>query len=140
MLGHCKMLRRAFKRLIAAGMTLKPLYLTSCARSWEFTHKEGIKPSAERVKTFQDMRSAPKDKKTMLRFVGNVNFQLTFHSPVGSNCKSLVRYFRKDMREDARPWEHLRGRLSLCASLSTHYRGDLMRRHARVPRLTYSIG
>eukprot|EP00965_Chrysotila_dentata_P126941 4199060-Pleurochrysis_carterae.AAC.1 len=109
--GHCEMSRRVFERLIAAGMTLKPSKLHLLRKELEvlgyIVTREGIRPNPEKVEALHKMPAKLKDKKTLLRFIGIVNFNRRFIRRLGHIASPLYDLLKKDVREDEWPWGEL---------------------------------
>eukprot|EP00965_Chrysotila_dentata_P254997 6212065-Pleurochrysis_carterae.AAC.4 len=99
---NCEMLQRVFKRLIAAGITLKlskshilrkELKVLGC-----IVTRGGIRPNLEKVKTLHKMPDKLKDKKAVLRFLGNVNFNSRFIRRLGHTTSPLYHFLKKNVQ------------------------------------------
>eukprot|EP00965_Chrysotila_dentata_P037491 1246857-Pleurochrysis_carterae.AAC.1 len=105
------MLQRVFKRLIAAGMTLKPSKSHILRKKLEvlgyIVTREGIRPNPEKLEALHKMPDKLKDNQAVLRFLGIVNFNRRFIRRLGPIASPLYDLLKKDVREDKWPWGEL---------------------------------
>ena len=84
--GHCELLRRVFRRLILAGMTLKPSKTDLLRKELKvlgFTiTRDGIAPQEDKVKAIRDIPT-PDSPNKVLQFLGVVNFNRRFIPAIG---------------------------------------------------------
>ena len=80
--GHCELLDRVFRRLILAGISLKPSkchLLRKCLEVLGFiVTREGLQPNPEKVRALADMPERLHSPAEVLRFLGMVNFNRRF--------------------------------------------------------------
>ena len=96
--GHCELLRRVFRRLIVAGMTLKPskthlLRAILEVLGFDVT-PEGLKPQEAKVQAIRDMPTSFSTPTEVLRFLGMVNFYRRFIPALNHTANPLYGLLR----------------------------------------------
>ena len=91
--GHCEMLLRIFRRLIIAGMTLKPSKTDLLRKELSvlgFTvTRDGLRPQTDKIQGIKDMPEVLTDARAVLRFLGMVNFYRRFIPNFGTVAAPL---------------------------------------------------
>jgi len=123
--GHCRLLDRVFKRLIAAGMTLKGSKAHLLRQDLEvlgfIVTPDGTHPNPEKVTAISRMPSVIANQKELLRFLGCINFQRRFICRLGHIAAPLYEMLRKEavLKWDWTP-RHTAAVNELKAALSNH--------------------
>ena len=103
--GHCAMLEVVFRRLIAAGMTLKGSKAHLLRKFLEvlgfLITRDGIIPQPDKIKGIRAMPDRLKDQKEVLRFLGMVNFIRRFVYRLGVKAEPLYNMLKLDPKA---PW------------------------------------